>query len=143
MNQQQQDQLESAAVELIDVFGVLAPPLPIETMLQNPVDGLWEKMDLSQLSGSFLVVKDQFSPRMSLARLLARHVVNSQWGQSRQLPQIIGNDENNLRIFARMLIMPHHMIDSLTSSSRNATAISREFEVPEEDAHLRLTELIG
>ncbi len=143
MNQQQTEQLESVAAELIEVFGVLAPPVPIESMLQNPVDGLWNKMDLNQLSGSFLVIKDQYSPRMSLARLLARHVVNSTWGQSRQLPDLIESDENRLRTFARMLIMPRAMINSLTASARTAAAVSQEFEVPEEDAHTRLTDLMG
>ena len=133
--------LESAAVELMTAFEIHAPPVPIETMLQNPRDEMWETVDVNQLSGTFLSIKDRFSPRMSLARLLARHVVSSPWGQARNLLAICQEDEDYLRAFARMLIMPRNMIETMTGSSRNSAIIPLEFEVPEDDARQRLSEL--
>jgi hypothetical protein len=40
-----------------------------------------------------------------------------------------------------MLVMPRAMIESLNKASRNPTTMSMQFEVPEEDARLRLQEL--
>ncbi|MDX1995698.1 MAG: hypothetical protein SF029_25165 [bacterium] len=133
-------QLEAIATALINMYEITAPPVPVETILQQPKDGMWEQVDLNQMSGTFLSVKDLYSPRMSLARLLARHVSNSYWGEERGLPDLIHNDEQKLRSFARMLIMPADLIEALSTAARNPTAMSLQFEVPEEDAKLRLSE---
>ncbi|TVR21063.1 MAG: hypothetical protein EA396_09020 [Anaerolineaceae bacterium] len=143
MDVEQREQLEAATQALLAAFDIYAPPVPVETMLQNPPPGMWNNVDINQLSGTFLVLKDQYSPRMSLARLLGRHVASSEWGAARGLYEIIIGNEDNLRIFARMLVMPRDMIQSLTPATRNAIAISDEFEVPEEDAQTRLDELLG
>lgn len=141
MDATQRETLEAATRELLHACDIHAPPVPVETMLQNPPPGMWENVDINQLSGTFLVLKDQYSPRMSLARLLARYVAGSGWGASRGLYDIVIGDDDHLRIFARMLIMPRDMIESLTPATRNAIAISDEFEVPEADAQARLDEL--
>ncbi len=133
--------LETAAIELLEIFEIDKPPIPIETMLRNPKNDMWKQVDINQLSGTFLSVRDQFSPRMSLARLLVRHVAASDWGKERKLPQIFIEDEELLRAFARMLIMPGPMIEELTTGARNPIAVSLKFEVPEDDARIRLSEL--
>jgi hypothetical protein len=133
-------QLEAAAAELVATFEVQSPPIPIESMLQHPKGDMWEEVDISQLSGTFLSIKDHYSPRMSLARLLARHVITSSWATARSIPNIL-NDEALVRAFARMLIMPAEMVKALSSGARNPTAMSMHFEVPEEDARLRIQEL--
>lgn len=135
--------LEEIAHELMDVFEVHAPPVPIESMLQHPKQGMWEEVDVNQLSGTFLSIKDQYSPRMSLARLLARHIATSQWGKDRGILDIIKKDEDVLRAFARMIVMPSVMVKGLTASSRNPMSLSTEFEAPEDDARQRLLELFG
>jgi hypothetical protein len=142
MNTEQIAYLEKITEELLQAFEVYAPPVPIEHMLREPVNQMWREMDLTQLSGSFLDVRDQYSPRMSLARLLVRHIARSEWGQQRHLAQLL-DDEDNVRRFSRMLIMPRAMIDSLTTSTRTALAISQEFEVPVDEAKQRLTELMN
>lgn len=132
--------LEAIAQEVIDAFDITAPPVPIETMLQKPPAEMWEEVDVSQLSGSFLSVRDRYSPRMSLARLLARHIVNSDWGEARDLHDLI-RDSDQVQIFARMLVMPREMVESLSSGARNPTTMGMHFEVPEDDALKRLQEL--
>lgn len=135
------DRLEAIAQELIDAFQIVRPPVPVETMLHSPVDGMWDSLDVAQLSGTFLSFRDRYSPRMSIARLLARHAANSPWGKDRQLNTLI-TDEETLRAFARMIVMPAEMVRGLTKSGRNPTTMSLEFEVPEEDARVRLQELL-
>jgi hypothetical protein len=132
--------LEAAAAELIAAFDVSLPPVPVESMLQHPKAGMWDQVDITQLSGTFLSVRDQYSPRMSLARLLARHVVVSPWGTARNLQGML-KDDSLLRTFARMLVMPRSMVDTLSSGARNPTTMSMHFEVPEDDARQRLHEL--
>ena len=135
--------LEEIAHELIESFDVHAPPVPIESMLQHPKNGMWEEVDVNQLSGTFLSIKDQYSPRMSLARLLARHIATSDWGKKRGLLEIVKKDEELLRSFARMIVMPAVMVRGMTASARNPMNLSTEFEAPEDDARQRILELFG
>ncbi|MFN8375801.1 MAG: hypothetical protein U0694_23385 [Anaerolineae bacterium] len=132
--------LEDCTAELMIAFEITAPPVPIETMLQNPLPNMWDQVDATQLSGTFLSIKTQYSPRMSLARLLTRHVAASPWGKEHNLTYMLKDDEL-LRVFARMLLMPSPMVKNLTSGARNPTTMSMHFEVPEDDARLRLQEL--
>lgn len=132
--------LDTIASELIKAFDVKAPPVPVESMLQKPVAGMWGEMNIAQLTGSFLSVKDQYSPRMSMARLLARHVATCDWGKTRGLPELL-QTEDDMRSFARMLIMPREMIATLTAGAKNPVALSMHFEVPEEDAQKRLLQM--
>lgn len=134
-------QLESAAEALIEAFDIKAPPIPIETMLQEPRDGMWEQLDYNKMSGTFMAMTDQYSPRMSMARLLARQVIACPWGEERGLAEMIGSEGDYVKAFARMLIMPREMVNSLTGSTRNPAVMNIEFEVPEESARKRLTEL--
>jgi hypothetical protein len=132
--------LESIATEVIETFDIKAPPIPIESMLQHPKPDMWQEVDIVKLSGGFLSVKEIFSPRMSLARLLARHIASSEWGKTHDIQQIL-NDEDQIYAFARMLIMPIGMVKALSIGTRAPATMSFHFEVPEEDARLRLTEL--
>jgi hypothetical protein len=134
-------QLDAIASELIKIYGIEKPPIPIEAILQNPKEGMWEEVNVSQLTGSFLSLKDRFSPRMSLARLLARHLLMSEWGEERHIVDLINRDDERMRAFARMLVMPQELIQALSAGMRNPVAISLQFEVPEEEAEARLSEL--
>ncbi len=137
---EKRQQLEAVATELVEEFDILAPPVPIESMLRQPKDNMWKEIDVNQLSGSFTNILELYSPRMSLARLLVRHIANSSWGQERGLNLIL-KDEETVQAFARMLIMPQEMMQALSPGARNPTAMSMHFEVPEEAARQRLVEL--
>jgi len=132
--------LEDITRELCRIFEVYAPPVPIELMLQKPSEGLWEKVDVAQLSGSFLSIKERYSPRMSLARLLARHIAGSEWGAERKLNSMV-EDNEQINTFARILTMPEDMVLRMARSARNPKTMSLHFEVPEEDARQRLLDL--
>lgn len=131
--------LEAVANELIDVFEIKSPPIPIENILQHPKPDMWSKVDITKLSSGFLI-RDVHSPRMSLARLLVRHIVLSPWGQDRQADELIRSEED-IHTFARMLMMPQKMLAFLSPGARTAATMAFHFEVPEEEARLRLEEL--
>jgi len=132
--------MEAAVEALLTIFDIDSPPVPIESMLQNPRGNMWRDVDVTQLSGSFLKMDDIYSPRMSMARLLARHIAHSEWGQQHGLGDVSG-DEESLRTFARILAMPRSMIENVSGPSRTAPTMRLHFEVPEEDARLRLIDL--
>ena len=136
------DKLEAIADELLAEFNVRSAPVPIEDILQNPKDGMWDKVDITQLSGSFLSLSDQYSPRMSIARLLARHLASCEWGRERGIFDIL-RQGGHLKPFSRMLIMPKSLIEQTDPDSRVPTTLSVQFEVPEDDIILRLDEVFG
>lgn len=140
MAQSYMELMETATAELIMAFDVTAPPVPAEIMLQRPKLGMWQQVNLSELSATFINVRQRYSPRMSIARLLVRYMCRSAWGTKYQLAQF-QTDEDAIHVFARVLLMPGAMIAALNDSSRNPVMISNRFEVPEDDAQLRLTEL--
>lgn len=133
-------QLESVVHELLQLYTVSAPPIPIERMLQHPHPDMWEDVDMNEFSSTFLSVSTPFAPRMSLARFLARHIAKSPWGQKRGL-EGIDEDEQIIHVFARVLVMPRELVMEISESSRTPEIISLHFEVPEDDARLRLQDL--
>src|SRR5712691_10980321 len=132
--------IESAISDLMMAFDVTEPPIPVEIMLQRPKPGMWKEINLSELSTAFINVKQRYSPRMSVARLLARCACRSEWGDRRSLASV-GSTEDGLRALARAILMPQTMLDKLPSASRTPVAVSMRFEVPEDDARQRLIDL--
>jgi len=132
--------IEKAIDELMNAFDVTEPPIPVEIMLQRPKAGMWKEVNLSELSTAFINVKQRYSPRMSVARLLARCAVRSDWGEKRGLTDV-GSTDDGLRALARAILMPQEMLNKLPTPSRTPMAISMRFEVPEDDARQRLIDL--
>ncbi len=132
--------LETATADLIAVFDVTTPPIPVELMLQRPRAGMWKEVNLSELSMAFINVKHRYSPRMSIARLLVRHICRSDWGTTHHLTVLTDNDLA-LRAFARTLLMPRTMLEGFDVPGHTLVAISTRFEVPEDDVRLRLADL--
>lgn len=138
-----QEYLEEISAELIAIFNIQEPPVPIELMLQQPLMDMWEEVDITQLSLGFLRNGGHYAPRMSLTRLLARHIIQSEWGAKRNLKTIVqqGDADQLVRQFARMLVMPTAMVQALSPTTQLPQTMSTHFEVPEEDARLRLADL--
>ena len=132
--------MEAAVGDLLKAFDVSGPPVPVEIMLQRPKAGMWKEINLAELSTTFINIKQRYSPRMSVSRLLARNICRSEWGANHNVKTAAATDES-LRAFARAILMPKHMLDRLPPASRTPIAISMRFEVPEEDARLRLLDL--
>ena len=133
-------QIETVANEVITTFEIKAPPIPIESMLQHPRPDMWEELNPNQLTSGFISSKSPYARRMSLVRYLARHVMDSEWGKQHNLDEIIQSSEN-IRQFARMLVMPLPMVQALSSTARTPAVMSHHFEVPEEDAQQRLADI--
>jgi hypothetical protein len=131
---------ERAVTDLLSAFDVVRPPVPLELMLQRPRPTMWREVNLSELSISFISVDQPFSPRMSIARLLARHVCRCAWGAERGLARYADDDEA-LRALARAIVLPRAMLEELPDAQRTLPNISARFEMPEKDVSLRLSEL--
>jgi hypothetical protein len=132
--------MERTIDELMETYRVAGPPVPIEAMLQNPLENMWDEVDISLVSGSFMAMGDPYVPRMSFARVLARHLVNSAWGAERGL-STYKDDPRSISTLARVIIMPRSMLERLAPSARNAHTLSGHFEAPFKDAALRLEEI--
>lgn len=130
---------DAVVAELITAFEVERPPVPVELMLKRPRPGMWQEPNLGDLSLSFIQLSSPFSPRMSIARLLARHLCGCPWGEARGLRRDHTDDE--IRYLARAILMPAAMIAALLESQRDPLDVSARFEVPESDALARLQDL--
>lgn len=135
-----QASLERIAEALLGEFDVTSPPVPIEYMLQHPQEHMWEDVDISLVSGSFMNMNVPYTPRMSLTRVLARLIVGSEWGKALHVSPI-GSDTDTISRLARAIVMPRQMLIALPPSARNANAISEHFEVPRAEAESRLREV--
>lgn len=135
-----QASLERIAEALLGLFDVTSPPVPIEYMLQHPRENMWEVVDISLVSGSFMNMNVPYKPRMSLTRVLARLIAGSEWGKSMQVSPIT-SDPDAISRLARAIVMPRQMLITLPPSARNAKAISEHFEVPIAEAESRLREV--
>ncbi|MFZ2879789.1 MAG: hypothetical protein WA009_09665, partial [Phototrophicaceae bacterium] len=98
-------ELEAAADALIVEFGVTSPPVPIDTIMMTPKPGMWPKIDLGQLTLSFTSRGDRFAPRISIARLVVRQVVHTEWGIQHKLPDLVGYEPDRIADYARMVLM--------------------------------------
>ena len=133
-------ELEAVGRELMQLYSVAAPPIPIERMLQHPHPDMWDEVDMNDFSATFLNVSTPYSPRMSLARFLARQIAKSPWGHARGLDGV-DEDDTIIHGLARVLIMPADLVMEISETSWTPQLISLHFEVPEDDARLRLSEL--
>jgi hypothetical protein len=131
---------ERAVADLLSAFDVERPPVPLELMLQRPRPNMWREVNLSELSLSFISIEQPFSPRMSVARLLARHMCRCEWGAERGLAPY-AEDSEALRALARAIVMPRAMLEEIPATQRTLHFISTRFETPEKDVALRLSEL--
>lgn len=130
--------LESAADALIAAFDVTSPPVPIDTMMITPRPGMWPKIDLSQLTLSFTSRGDRFAPRISIARLVVRQLVYTDWGKVHRLPELVGDDPTRIAEFGRMVLMPLSLIEKLPAKEQTPIGVAMTFMVPEDDAEARL-----
>lgn len=129
--------IEQTVDDMLAAFDIQQPPVPIELMLQRPREGLWPRADLKQMTGSFFSLTDPYMSRISAARLLARCVARSDWGQGRGLEPTLQSDAA-MNLFARAIIMPHRLLEGQLD---DMDMLITRFEVPEEDVLARLRDL--
>lgn len=131
-------QLEQAADDFITDYGIMTGPIPVDDLLNKPLPGMWEKVDLSQLTLSFSVRGDRYAPRVSIAKLLVRQLIGSNWGVQHQLPELINSDNERLLMFTRMILMPRVLLNKIPHGRWHPVEIASDFLVPEDDAEARL-----
>ena len=124
--------IENAVHAMLEAFDVDAPPVPVDTMLQDPHEGLWEEVNVAEMSATFLSLHDRYSPRMSVVRLLARHVIRSAWGVEHGL-EVVRTDVEYLHRFARAIVIPRQLFEEAGIDPSDIGEISDCFEVPESD----------
>lgn len=133
--------LESVIDELIETFNIQAPRVVVEQMLQFPKEDMCQAVDITQITdGIRLNPKDGvFGVRASTARFFARNLVESAWGKAHGIDQMTSDED--IAQLGRMIMLPRKLILRIDEKFRTVSEISREFEAPESDVTIRLTQL--
>ncbi len=125
---------------LLERYQITAPPVPIERILQQPLDGLWEAHP-SQISFILGHGIYHYAPRLAEARLLYRMLADSTTAREAGLDAPWPVSRRAIKYFARCLLMPEEWIRALPQSERAPDTISEVFQVTSYDAIIRLAEL--
>jgi len=133
-------ELDAAALDLLHMHGVEQPPVPIEDILRRPIGNLWQP-DLVDLSLPSFDALDRYAARPTIARLVARYVVQTDWARLRGLARNGDLPQGEMRYLGRALLMPKTWIGALGLGERNPSGVRVRFHVPIPDAAERLAEL--
>lgn len=133
-------ELDAAAMQLLQIHGVLHPPVPIEDILRSPAADLWHP-DLDDLSLQSFDALERYAARPTIARLVARYAGQTGWAHHLGLTSEAGFSVDEARYFARTLLMPRDWMLALHLSERNPASVRLRFHVPAPDAVARLSEL--
>jgi hypothetical protein len=125
---------------LLERYQVTALPVPVEHMLNHPLDDLWEAQpeQISFILGHGIY---RYAPRLAEARLLYRMLAESADTRERGLDAPWPASRRVIQYFARCLLMPEDWIRILSPADRTPDAISEMFQVTSYDAIIRLAEL--
>ncbi|CAG0935667.1 hypothetical protein TFLX_04515 [Thermoflexales bacterium] len=125
---------------LLERYSVTEPPVPIERMLKQPLDGLWDAhpSQISFIMGHGLY---RYAPRLAEARLLYRLLSDSVPARQAELDTPWPASRRTIKYFARCLLMPEEWIRALPPPDRTPDAVSEIFQVTSYDAVIRLAEL--
>ena len=138
--QPKKDDFEALAYKVLDLFEVTAPPVPVETMLWQPVADLWEAgpLEITTRVGYGMY---RYAPRMSMARLLYRRLARSKRAAELGIVAERHATKPEITRFARALLMPRELSAALNEDEREPAFISEHFKVPQFDAVTRLVNL--
>ena len=125
---------------LLERYQVAEPPVPIERMLQQPFDSLWEPHP-SQISFILGHGMYRYAPRLAEARLLYRMLSESVSTRQAGLDVPWPVPRRAIKYFARCLLMPEDWVRALPATDRTPDALSELFQVTSYDALIRLAEL--
>ena len=125
---------------LLKHYHVQGPPVPVDRMLQEPINHLWEPhpSQISFIMGHGIY---RYAPRLAEARLLYRILSDSPDARKAgfDVPRPVSRRE--IKFFARCLLMPEDWIRKLAKTDRTPDTISEIFQVTSYDAIVRLAEL--
>jgi hypothetical protein len=123
---------------LLERHHITEPPVPIDRMLKQPFDGLWEPHP-SQISFILGHGIYRYAPRLAEARLLYRMLADSTAARAAGLDTPWPVSRRAIKYFARCLLMPEEWIRALPD--RTPDVVSEIFQVTSYDAIIRLAEL--
>jgi hypothetical protein len=125
---------------LLERYQVIAPPVPVDHMLNQPLDDLWEAQpdQISFILGHGIY---RYAPRLAEARLLYRVLSDSPIAREAGLDAPWPTTRRAIKYFARCLLMPEEWIRALPQPDRTPDAVSEIFQVTSYDAIIRLAEL--
>ena len=125
---------------LLERYDITEPPVPIDRMLKQPLNDLWEAHP-SQISFILGHGIYRYAPRLAEARLLYRMLSDSTIAREAGLDTPWPVSRRVIKYFARCLLMPEDWIRALPPSDRTPDAVSETFQVTSYDAIIRLAEL--
>ncbi len=133
-----QQRLESLADRILAHYDTKRPPVPVETILQHPPEGMLEAVDITDLSLVFGMGEHRYEYRMALARLLYRELCRKQ--------NLLGENPRSYneasRYFAAVLLIPQKWILRATRWPLvTLQQLSEDFRVPEYVMSTRLSNL--
>ncbi len=132
--------LENLANTLLQRYHVVEPPVPIDRMLKQPLDNLWQS---SPSKISFIIGHGmyRYAPRLADARQLYRLITDNPEARRAGLDAPFPASRREVKYFARCLLMPAAWIRPLPTTDRTPDAIGEKFQVTSFDAIIRLAEL--
>lgn len=132
-----QKNIESLAVKLIEYYEFSRPPIPVDKILYQPPEGL-ESVDISDLSLVFGIGEHRYEYRMALARLLYREICRA----SQEWEQNYPYTNNASRYFASSLLVPAQWVTkAIRKPFVTLQSLSEDFQVPEYAMASRLVQL--
>jgi len=128
------------ATTLLERYQITAPPVPIERILRQPLDDLWEAHP-SQISFILGHGIYRYAPRLAEARLLYRMLADNSAAREAGLDTPWPVSRRAIKYFARCLLMPEGWIRALPEPDRTPDIASEIFQVTTYDVIIRLAEL--
>ena len=133
-----QQRLEALADRILAHYNTKRPPVPVETILQHPPEGILEAVDITDLSLVLGMGEHRYEYRMALARLLYRELCRNQ----NHLGEELSSYNEASRYFAAVLLIPRKWILRATRWPLvTLQQLSEDFRVPEYVMSTRLSNL--
>jgi hypothetical protein len=138
LSSDEQRTLERLTRAILKNYRFKGPPVPIETIMSSPPEGLLEAVDISDLSIVFGVGEHRYEYRMAMARLLYREICRRERDHGMELPHGAGAS----RYFASALLIPKKWVLRATRwPFTTLKDLAEKFEVPEYVMAPRLMQL--
>jgi hypothetical protein len=132
--------LTALAEILLRHYNVTQPPVPIERMMNEPPPGLG-KLDPDRISVVMEHGLFSYAPRLAMARLLCREIARSSAAQASLGVDISLLTYDDVKFFARCLLMPQQWMQSLSEQRLSVEHISHYLQAPSDAVVTRLGEL--
>lgn len=131
--------LDALASEILDIYSLSEPPVPIETIMQHPPRKLLPAaVDITDLSLVFGISEHRYEYRVAVARLLYRELCRYKDEHNESLPY--NNDA--ARYFAAVLLIPAEWaLRYIRRPLINLQQISEAFQVPDYMMASRLAQM--